>query len=109
MNPTTKTSLEPEGILSTIRANDSPGVRNFYDYMTGRSQWLQHGHQYFAWEVDAFGKQFLNMNTSALEGFIAWEVYKWKIFKILLADRKIGINPRVLFRPVEEAINGNGN
>ncbi len=102
LNPTTKTVREPEGILRTVRAQDSLALRNFYDYVTGRSKWLSHD-PLFQYEEDPFGNTFLNMDTHALEGYTIWVVNKWKAYKVLLDAKKIGINPRVLFRPVPDA------
>jgi hypothetical protein len=100
MNPTTKTANEPEGILETIRANDSLGVRLVMDVLTGR--FCKHCGM-DGWEEDATGRKFKKLSRYMLDGYIAWEVNKWRAFTVLLADRKIGLNPRVLFRPVEVA------
>lgn len=98
----TKTGLLNEGLLSIIRAEQSPRIRAYMDYISGRYKWLYHD-PYFPMEQDAYGNQFLNTDGHACEGVILWVAGIQRTYWRGVESGEFELNPKRLFRPPHRA------
>lgn len=98
----TKTGFANEGLMRVARAEQSPRVRAFYDYVSGRYKWVYHDPM-FPMQQDAYGNQFLNSDGPACEGVIMWEVGMWRAFFAGVRSGQLGLNPKRLFRPPHQS------
>ena len=97
MNPLTKNGQLPEAIASVIRANDSPRIRAYMEYATGRHKLFEMGF-HFPMEVDSYGNSFLNTDGFSLDGIIIWEVLVQRHFWGRVAKGELSLSPQQLFR-----------
>lgn len=97
MNPLTKHGNLSDAIQSTIRVNDSLLMKFIFDYLIGR--YCAHCQTYyFHFREDQFGNAFLDSDTYAIEGCVAWEARLQRHFWARVKEKELGVNPKVLFR-----------